>query len=70
MLILFFKYLIMYYIYIDLAYIRFVLIQALELLLNYYLLLFENLFFNFKFVSKKYTSSLVLNNTKSILMYS
>jgi hypothetical protein len=60
----------MYYIYIDLAYIRFVLIQALELLLNYYLLLFENLFFNFKFVSKKYTSSLVLNNTKSILIYS
>ncbi len=70
MLILFSKYLIIYYIRINLAYIRFVLIQVSKLLLNYCSLFFENLSFNFKFVNKKYTFSLILNNAKYILIYS
>ena len=70
MLILYFKYLIIYYVYIDLIHIRSILKQASKLLLNYYLLFFKNLFFDFKFVCKKYTSSLVLNNTKLIIICS
>ncbi len=70
MLILFFKYSIIYYIRINLIYIRFVLIQTSKLLFNYCLLFFENLFFNIKSFSKKYTFRLILNNTKSILTYS
>ena len=70
MLILFFKYSIIYYSYIDLAHTRSIFKQALELFLNYYLLFFKNLFFDFKFVCKKYTSSLVLNNTKLIIICS
>ena len=54
MLILFFKYLIIYYLYIDLVYIKFVLKQASKLLLNCCLLFFKNLSFNFKFAYKKY----------------
>ncbi len=70
MLILFFKYLITNYKYIDLIYTRLILTRILKLFFNYCLLYFENLSFDFKFASKKHTFNLILINAKLILICS